>query len=160
MTGASMTFVRRVAVSVLCFLLIGLVVGQSSKEEAAVEKRITDTLHQMYEAEKRKDLKFVLSNLADDFAEVAGDGGVYHREDIEAGWSDVVLNDYKLSECAFKLMTHDAAYLSCKMEVNATYKSQPFPKRFRVTTVWTRRNRKWLMRFEQGTIIPEPSKRN
>ena len=155
-----MTIARVVAIAALCLLSSSLVAGQSSKEESAVEKHITDTVHQMYEAEKRKDLKFVLSNLAEDFAEVAGDGGVYHRADIEAGWSDVVLNDYKLSDCAFKLMTHDAAYLSCKMEVNATYKGQPFPKRFRVTTMWTRRKREWLMRFEQGTIIPEPAKRN
>ena len=63
----------------------------------------------MYEAEKRKDLKFVLAHLADDFAEIAGDGGIYHRADIEAGWSDVVLNDYKLSEYVFKLMVHNAA---------------------------------------------------
>src|ERR1022692_1508930 len=85
-----------VAVTVLCLLSGGPVVGQSSTKETAVEKQITETLHQMYEAEKRKDLKFVLSHLADDFAEVAGDGGVYHRTDIEAGWTDVVLRDYKL----------------------------------------------------------------
>jgi ketosteroid isomerase-like protein len=153
-----MRIARGIAVAVLCLSSSGLVAGQSLREEAAVEKRISGTLHQMYEAEKRKDLKFVLSNLAEDFAEVAGDGGVYHRADIEAGWSDTVLHDYKLSECVFKQMTRDAAYLSCKMEVNATHKGQPFPKRFRVTTVWTRHNRDWLLRFEQGTIIPEPSK--
>ena len=147
-----------VAVTVLCLLSGGPVVGQSSTKETAVEKQITETLHQMYEAEKRKDLKFVLSHLADDFAEVAGDGGVYHRTDIEAGWADVVLRDYKLSDCAFKLMARDAAYLTCKMEVDATYKGQPFPQRFRLTTVWTRQKGKWLIRLEQGTIIPEPSK--
>jgi len=144
-----------VAVAVL-FLSSGLVVGQDSTKESADEKQITSIIHQMYETEKRKDLKFVLSHLADDFAEVAGDGGVYHRSDIEAGWNDVVLKDYKLSDCTFKLMTGDAAYLSCKMEVDATYKGQPFPQRFRVTTVWTRTKGKWLIRFEQGTTIPEP----
>jgi hypothetical protein len=101
-----------VAVTALCLLSGGRVWGQSSTKETAVEKQITETLHQMYEAEKRKDLKFVLSHLADDFAEVAGDGGVYHRADIEAGWADVVLRDYKLSDCAFKLMARDAAYLT------------------------------------------------
>ena len=147
-----------VAGTVLCLLSGGPVVGQSSTKETAVEKQITETLHQMYEAEKRKDLKFVLSHLADDFAEVAGDGGVYHRADIEAGWADVVLRDYKLSDCAFKLMARNAAYLTCKMEVDATYKGQPFPQRFRLTTVWTRQKGEWLIRLEQGTIIPEPSK--
>ena len=149
---------KLVAVSVLCFASGGLVSGQKPLEESAVEKQITGTLHQMYEAEKRKDLKFVLSHLADDFAEVAGDGGLYHRADIEAGWSDVVLKDYKLSDCVFKLMAGDAAYLTCRLEVDATYKGQPLPRRFQLTTVWTRHKGDWLIRFEQGTVIPEPSK--
>ena len=104
-----MGIAKIVAVAVLCSASSVLVAGQASRGASAAEKRITDTLHQMYEAEKRKDLKFVLAHLADDFAEIAGDGGIYHHADIEAGWSDVVLNDYKLSECVFKLMVHNAA---------------------------------------------------
>lgn len=145
-----------VAVAVLWASSSVLFVAQNPPSDpAAVERHIGGTIHQMYEAEKRKDLKFVLSHLAEDFVEVAGDGGVYHRADIEAGWSDVVLHDYKLSECAFELMTRDAAYMSCQMELHATYKGQPFPKRLRVTTVWTRQKNEWLLRFEQGTIIPD-----
>jgi ketosteroid isomerase-like protein len=132
------------------------VTGQDSLDESAAEKQISSTLHQMYEAEKRRDLNFVLSHLADDFAEVAGDGNVYHRSDIQAGWADVVLRDYKLPDCIFKLMTHDAAYLTCIMDVDATYKGQSLPPRSRVTTVWTRHKGEWRIRFEQGTIIPEP----
>lgn len=132
--------------------------GVSSRDEAASQQQISGTLHQMYEAERRKDLNFVLSHLSDDFAEAAGDGNVYHRSDIEAGWSDVTLKEYKLSDCIFKLMTRDAAYMSCLMEVDATYKGQPFPHRLRVTTVWTRQKGAWLIRFEQGTIIPERKK--
>lgn len=154
-----MTLARITTLAVVCFLLTGLVAGQNQAAQAVAEKRITDTLHQMYEAEKRKDLKFVLSHLAEDFAEVAGDGGVYHRADIEAGWSDVVLKDYKLSDCVFKLLTRDAAYMTCNMEVDATYRGQPLPTRFRVTTIWTRHNSEWLVRFEQGTIIPGPPKK-
>jgi len=127
----------------------------SPRDEMACQKQVSDTLHQMYEAEKRKDLHFVLSHLSDDFAEVAGDGNVYHRSDLEAGWSDVTLKDYRLSDCIFKLITHDAAYMSCRMELDATYKGQPFPGHFRVTWVWTRQNSSWLIRFEQGTIISE-----
>jgi len=143
------------------FLLSAAFVGAvSSRDELASQKQITDTLHQMYEAEKRKDLNFVLAHLSDDFAEVGGDGGVYHRSDIEAGWADVTLKEYKLSDCIFKLMTREAAYLTCVMEVDATYKGQPFPRRLRVTTVWTRHKSEWLVRFEQGTTIPEPKKDN
>ena len=155
-----MTMVRIVSVAVLCISLCCALTGQRTKKEVAAEKRITGTLRQMYEAEKRKDLKFVLSYLAGDFAEVAGNGGVYHRADIEAEWPNVALHDYKLSDCVFKLMTRDSAYLSCRMEVDATYKGQPFPSRIRVTTVWTRHGGEWLIRFEQGTTIVEPSNSN
>ncbi len=152
-----MTIVRVVAVAVLCVSSVIVVVAQSSKETAAVESQITSTLHRMYEAEKRKDLQFIRSHLADDFAEVAGDGKVYHWADVEAGFKDVVLNDYKLSDCIFKMMTHDAAYLSCKMDLDATFKGQPFPGKFRVTYTWTRTDKEWLLRFEQGTVITEPA---
>jgi len=94
-----MTIARVIAVAALCFVLSSLAVGQTSDQQATAEKHITGTLRQMYEAEKRKDLDFVLSNFADDFAEVAGDGRVYRREDIQAGWSEMSLHDYKLSEC-------------------------------------------------------------
>ena len=134
------------------------VAGLGSLDETAAEKQVSGTLRQMYEAEKRKDLNFVLSHLADDFAEVAGDGAVYHRSDIQAGWDDVALKDYGLSDCIFKLMTRDAAYMTCILDLDATYKGQPFPRRFRVTTVWTRHKGEWLIRFEQGTIIPEAKK--
>jgi len=155
-----LTIAKVVEVVVLCLSSVGPAMGQGAKEAATVGKRITDTLHQMYEAEKRKDLKFVLSHLAEDFAEVAGDGAVYHRADIEAGWSDMTLKEYTLSDCVFKLMTRDTAYLSCKMEVDAAYKGQPLPRHFRVTTVWTKHKDDWLIRFEQGTIISEASKSN
>ena len=142
------------------FLLLStaFVSGVSSRDESASQKQISGILHQMYEAEKRKDLNFVMSHLSDDFAEVGGDGNVYHRSDIEAGWSDVTLTNYKLSDCLFKLMTRDAAYLSCMMELDATYKGEPLPQRFRVTTVWTRQEAAWLIRFEQGTTISEQKK--
>lgn len=153
-----MTMVRVVAVAVLCLSSGAIVSGQSAEEKT--EKQITSTLYQMYEAEKRRDLNFIHSHMADDFAEVAGDGKVYHWPDIEAGFKDVVLKKYELTDCIFKLMTPDAAYLSCKMDVEATAKGRPFPARFRVTYFWTRQNKDWLLRFEQGTVIPEPGKSN
>ena len=132
-----------------------LVAGPTPTDESAAEMKITTTLHQMYEAENRRDLNFVLAHLANDFAEVAGDGKIYHRSDIQAGWADVSLENYELSDCVFKLMTSDAAYLSCAMKVEATYKAQPLPQHFRVTTVWTSHDGGWLIRFEQATIVPD-----
>lgn len=151
-----MKITKPVPAALFLLLSFSMVAGRSSRAAgAAAEKRISGILHQMYEAEKRKDLNFVLPHLAEDFAEVGGDGRVYHRSDIQAGWAEVALKDYKLSDCIFKLMTPDAAYLTCIMDVDATYKGQPIPSRMRVTTVWTRNKSEWVIRFEQGTIVPE-----
>jgi len=155
-----MTIAKAISLAVLCAAAVGAAAAQTPQEESVARQQITSTLHQMYEAEKRRDLQFVLANLAEDFAEVAGDGGIYHRADIEAGWADVQLKDYTLTDCVFKLINRDAAYLSCQMQVEATYKSQPFPKAFRVTYFWTRQEGKWLLRFEQGTVIPEAPKKD
>jgi ketosteroid isomerase-like protein len=147
----------KLIVAVILFNTLLCRSGAQANEPVTAEKQITETLHQMYEAEKRRDLPFVLSHLAEDFAEVAGDGAIYHRADIETGWNDVSLSGYSLTDCVFKLVTPDAAYLSCRMEVAATYKGQPLPGLFRVTTLWTHQNDRWLIRFEQGTIIPGSS---
>lgn len=147
------------AVFVLSLVLgFSLLASGQGPSPLDVEKQITTTLHQMYEAEKRKDLDFVLAHLAPDFAEVAGDGRIYHREDIEREWSNVSLHAYTLSDCIFKQLASDVAYLSCQMSVDAVYKGQPFPGLFRVTTVWTRSNDGWAIRFEQGTVIPDEKK--
>ena len=163
--GAAMKITKSFLAASVLLLSVVIAREPNSQDELASQKQVSDTLRQMYEAEKRKDLHFVLDHLSDDFAEVAGDGNVYHRSDIEAGWSDVTLKDYKLSDCIFKLLTRDAAYLTCRMELNASYKGQPLPQRFRVTWVWTRQNSSWLVRFEQGTVIAVqkqdiPAKRN
>ncbi len=149
---------RAVAVAVFCLSFPGVVVAQSANEIATAEKQIKDTISQMYAAEERRDLNFIRAHMADDFAEVAGDGRVYHWADIEAGFNDVVLKSYKLTDCIFKLTTRDSAYITCRMDVEATYKGQPFPSNQRVTYFWTRQNKKdWLLRFEQGTVITPPA---
>lgn len=158
-----MTTARVLLITAVWLWSSGLIAQQTQANKTAsataVEQQITSTLHQMYEAEKRRDLKFVLAHLADDFAEVSGDGKIYHRSDLEAGWNDVHLTDYKLSDCVFQLLTADVAYQSCGMEVDATYKDQSFPRRVRTTWVWTRQQGAWLIRFEQGTIIPDQAKK-
>ena len=130
----------------------------ADRDSGAAEKVITETLRTMYEAEKRKDLDFIFANLSEDFAEVAGDGKLYYKSDIAAGFKDMVLKNYTISDCHFKLLTADSAYHTCEMRADAEFKGKPIPNHFRVTWLWTREQGKWLLRFEQGTMIPEPAK--
>jgi hypothetical protein len=135
-------------------LLCALTAVSAAQSDADTETQLLTTLRQMYAAEKMHDLNFIRSYLSDDFAEVAGDGRVYHLKDIEAGFADMELRDYKLSDCVTKLVASDAAYMSCAMEVDASFKGNPLPRLFRVTWLWTRAKDRWVVRFEQATIVP------
>lgn len=128
-----------------------------TKDASAIEQLLIRKLRAMWDGEKAGDLNAVKVNLADDFTELAGDGGLYHKADVEKYWPDIKLNEYKLSDCTFKQLVKDAAYLTCRLEADATFKGQPLPKKFRVTSVWTKQGSDWLIRLYQGTVIPEPS---
>jgi len=137
-------------------LLSGALTGiPSTQTTSENETQLLTTLHQMYDAEKKHDIKFIRSHLSDDFTEVAADGRVYYWKDIEPSIAEMELRDYKLTECISNFVTSDTAYLSCKMEIDASFKGNALPRLFRVTWVWTRsKDRPWVMRFEQATIIP------
>ena len=137
--------------------LFCLTAVSAAQSDANIETQLLTTLHKMYAAEKQHDLNFIRSYLSDDFAEVAGDGHVYHWKDIEDGFADMELREYKLSDCVAKLVASDAAYLSCAMEVDASFKGNPLPRLFRVTWLWTRAKDRWVVRFEQATIVPAAS---
>jgi len=113
-------------------LLCTLTAAAPAQIDAKTQRQLMATLHQMYEAEKKHDLNFIRSYLSDDFAEAAGDGRVYSLKDIEGDFADMELREYKLSDCVTKLLTSDAAYLSCAMEVDASFKGTPLPPLFRV----------------------------
>jgi hypothetical protein len=135
-------------------LLCAVTVVSAAQSDAEIETELLATLHQMYAAEKKHDLNFVRSYLSDDFAEVAGDGRVYGWKDIAAGFADMELRDYRLSDCVTKLVASKTAYLSCEMEVDASFKGNPLPRLFRITWLWTSTNERWVVRFEQATIVP------
>ena len=142
----------RIFIKVIAFLCAMTAIS-TAQTDANTETQLMTTLRQMYAAEKNHDLNFIRSHLSDDFAEVAGDGRVYRWNDIETGFSDMELRDYKLSECVTRQVTPDAAYISCTMEVDASFKGNPLPRWFRVTWFWTHAKNQWILRFEQATIL-------
>jgi hypothetical protein len=64
---------------------------------------------------------------------------VYYWKDIEPGIADMELRDYKLTECISNFVASDAAYLSCKMEVDASSKGNALPRLFRVISASSQR---------------------
>jgi hypothetical protein len=142
----------------ITFLLLLAVTQPLAARQQSVEQEITGILQQMYEAEQRRDLDFVLPHLTTDFTEVAGDGGIYHREDIIREWPNVKLMRFKISGFVFRQLSANVAYLSYRLDMNAQYKDQPFPASERVTTIWVMQQGQWRVCFEQGTVIPTAEK--
>ncbi len=127
------------------------IVPQSS--DPTLEKELLAVLHPMYAAEQRHDLAYVKSHLDADFAEVAGNGNVYGFEAIEKGFADMQLKHYELTDCIARAMDLNAAYLTCRREVDATYQGTPLPKEMRVTWFWKKSASGWKVSFEQATLI-------
>jgi hypothetical protein len=62
-----------------------------------------------------------------------------------------------MTEIRFRLLAKDVALLMYKLEVDASVGGHPIPRLHRVSTIWTRKNGEWLVRFHQGTLIPVAS---
>jgi hypothetical protein len=138
-------------VVLVCICATLQIVAQSTNP--ALEKELLAVLHPMYAAEQRHDLAYVKSHLDADFAEVAGDGNVYGFEAIEKGFADMQLKHYELTDCMARAMDLNAAYLTCRMKVDASYQGTPLPKEMRVTWLWKKSASGWKVSFEQATLI-------
>jgi len=127
------------------------------EQEAATQKIIVAKEQALLDAEKRKDAKAILDKLADDFTELGSDGGVYFKSDVASALPSVEVKDSKMTEIRFRLLAKDVALLMYKLEVDASVGGHPIPRLHRVSTIWTRKNGEWLVRFHQGTLIPVAS---
>jgi ketosteroid isomerase-like protein len=52
-----------------------------------------------------------------------------------------------------KGMDLNTAYLTCRMEVDASYQGTPLPKEMRVTWLWRKSASGWKVSFEQATLM-------
>ena len=127
-------------------------VGQTS--DPAMEKELLAVLYPMYAAEQRHDLAYVKAHLDEDLVEVGGDGNLYGFKDIEKGFADMQLKRYELTNCVARAVDVNAAFLTCRMEVEASYQGTPLPKDMRVTWLWKKSASGWKVNFEQATLIP------
>lgn len=125
----------------------------AQRSDRTLEKELLAVLHPMYAAEQRHDLAYIKSYLDTDFAEVAGDGNVYGFEAIEKGFADMQLKHYELTDCVARTMNDSAAYMTCRMNVDASYQGTPLPKEMRVTWLWKKSASGWKISFEQATLI-------
>ena len=140
------------AVLALAYISATLPIAAQSSDPK-LEKELLAVLHPMYAAEQRHDFAYIKSFLNSDFAEVAGDGNIYAINAIEKGFPYVQLKHYDLTDCIAKEIAVNAAYLTCRMEVDASYQRTPLPREMRVTWLWKKSASRWKLSFEQATLI-------
>ncbi len=120
------------------------------------ETAITDQEKQIWEAVKSKNSEAFGNMLTDDFVYVSSDGSHDKAGTIkgvkEFAGTDVTFSDWKVAS-----IDPDAAVVIYHVSMNApqTPNGKPVPVALRASSVWVKRDSKWLAIFHQDTMVAE-----
>ena len=142
----------------LVVLAIGLVsfgtfcVSQAAKgKNSDVEQKLTSTEKQLFEAWKNHDMEPFKQNLTDDVMVVVGDGILQGRDKlIDAMTKEACeAKSYSLGDMKVSWVGKDAAVLAYKIDVDATCGGKKSPSPVYASSLWAKKNGKWLTVFHQ-----------
>jgi ketosteroid isomerase-like protein len=104
----------------------------------------------------RKDRAAIEANMADDFRNIDGQGGVYDKkafvDDLLS--PDLVIDPYAVEELDVRLFG-DVALLSGRTRMTGTYKAKPFTSHYRYIDIYVRRAGVWKVVSVQISKIPD-----
>ena len=101
----------------------------------------------MWRAETRFDMAFMEAHLAPDFFEFGRSGKTYARADLLAGPTLSFSAQLPLPNLSIRMLSPDTAQLTYRSA--ATFDG--VVEHARRSSIWTRTNNTWVMRFHQGT---------
>ena len=128
-------------------LAIGL-----SRSSQSVESTIRRIIEDGLKATKIGDAKKFVSSMAAD-AVIIDDTKMWKRQEIQTLAKDLKISRYRISEVNFKhLSDTSCVYTYRNLEVGS-FKKTPFTQDLFVTTVWTKKNRKWECKVIQETNV-------
>jgi hypothetical protein len=119
--------------------------GKPSGEEIVVRLE-----KQGWEAVKTKDYKTYVRSLAEDFVDVLPDGIITKSEE-EKAIHQLTVYDYKLERLRVVHFAPDVTLLVYKATQKATFSGQPLATPTWVSSLWMKRNGRWLNVFVQET---------
>jgi hypothetical protein len=105
---------------------------------------------QAWDAVKAKDDRTYVRLLAQDFVDVEP-GGIITESEEEKGIDQLTVYDYKWESLRVLHFTPDVTLLIYKATQKATYGGQPVPSPTWVSSLWIKRNGRWLNAFVQET---------
>lgn len=144
-------------------LLLSGLVGCASTMNELDERRFAITTQQLTrqadawdQAIVRKDLAGIESNMADDFRQIAGNGGIQSRDAFIAGLMSpkLTLHPYTVEE--FEIRQYgNVALLSGRTRMTGTYDGQAFASHYRYIDVYVRsQDGTWKITSVQITYLP------
>lgn len=144
-------------------LLVFWLAGCASTDNAADASRFANTTQQLKrqadawdQAIVRKDLAAIEGNMADDFRQIAGNGGIQTRASFVAGLMSPKLTIHPYMVEDFEVRQYgDVALLSGKTRMTGTYDGQAFASHYRYIDVYVRTQGAWKITSVQITNLPK-----
>ena len=122
----------------------------SAQEEHSSEDIAVRLERQAWEAAKAKDYGKYVRLLAEDFLDVEP-VGVITKSEEENGIVRLTVEDYKWEGLRVVHLTPDVTLLVYKATQKANFSGQPVPTPTWVSSLWVKRNGKWLNALVQET---------
>ena len=143
---------KLVVVAVGLFAFGTFSVSQAAKgKNSAAEEKLISTEKLLFEAWKNHDMGPFKQNLTDDVMVVVGDGILLGRDKlIDAMTKEVCeAKSYSLGDMKVSWIDKDAAVLAYKVDIDAICGGKKSPSPAYLSSVWAKRNGKWLTVFHQ-----------
>jgi hypothetical protein len=147
-----------VAVGLLAFGTFGFCQAAKGKN-SDVEQKLTSAEKQLWEAWKNKDMAPFKQNLTDDTVMVDATGVVQGKDKAVDGMTKTPcdVKSYSLGDIKVDWIDKDAALLTYKADSDATCGGQKSPPSVYASSLWVKKNGKWLGAFHQETAVaPAP----
>ncbi len=132
------------------------VVSQHGSRSAETVQQLARQADAWDQAIVRKDLAAIESNMADDFRQIAGNGGIQSRDAFIAGLMSpkLTLHPYTVEE--FEIRQYgNVALLSGRTRMTGTYDGQAFASHYRYIDVYVRsQDGAWKITSVQITYLP------
>ena len=134
---------------------VTLAAGQAAPtDRAAVEKQLAATEQKINDSFAKKDVAGMKANVADDAAAI-DTGGLTSVSEFfkQLPTMNVKLTDVKLSDFKYHWVDANNVVLTYTWTGKGTVMGQPVPSPTVASTLYTKRNGKWLATFHQETPV-------
>lgn len=141
----------------LCLLVMfsslsrGQTAGSAAKALPPLAQELIAKEKSLAEAQKKKDIDFLKTTLADDFVSAGVDGKLHPREEVIGDAYDINLKEYTPYEIAVVPLNDSAAIVTYDAIVGMAKYDEEIPRYQHISSVWVKLGDAWRLKFQQAT---------